>query len=228
MKKLLISCALILITGWFAGVNGQGTASLEVTQLVGYPVVPDTAFEGVPYSVTVKISNNSSLAVNGTVDILLKTDSATVTLTSFGGLVLLPGDSTAQLIQTYNFTSQQYKAGNNIVVVWPVAQGAPAMPIDSLFSNVFFVPLAGVPVPEVPSASFSIYPIPTSHSICIQHDSGEPIEQVRIYNPEGRLATGWLFSKEGVIDVRNLRAGLYLIEIYSGKGKAIKRFIKID
>lgn len=228
MKKLLISCALILITGWLTTVNGQGTSSLKVTQLAGYPVVPDTAFEGVPYSVTVKINNNSNVAVNGTVDILLKTDSATVTLTSFGGLVLLPGDSTTQLIQTYNFTSQQYKAGNNIVVVWPVAQGAPAMPIDSLFSNVFFVPLAGVPVPEEPSASFSIYPIPTSQFICIQPESGEPIEQVRIYNPEGRLAKGWFFSREGVIDVRNLRSGLYLIEIYSGKGKSTQRFIKID
>ena len=53
MKKILISCTLILIAGWFAGVNGQGTASLKVTELAGFPVVPDTAFEGVPYSVTI-------------------------------------------------------------------------------------------------------------------------------------------------------------------------------
>lgn len=228
MKKLLISCSLLLIAGWFSGVNGQGTASLKVTQLAGYPVVPDTAFEGVPYTVTVSILNNSNSTINGPIDVLLKTDSATVTLTAFAPLLLFPGDSTSQLVQTYNFTSQLYKAGNNIVVVWPVVQGSPALPVDSLFSDVFFVPLAGVPVPETPTVSFSIYPIPANENICLQTEGGEKIEQVRIFTPEGQLVNDWMAPKDGLVDVRNLRNGLYLIEIITRKGKGIKRFVKIN
>lgn len=228
MKKTLMLLSLSLLAGWFSLVQAQGTTGLQVTQMAGYPVLPDTAYEGVSYTVTLKVNNNSNIAINGGVNIVLKADSGSVTLTSFAGLVLLPGDSTTTLIQTYNFDTQTYKAGNNIVVVWPVVQGAPAFPVDTFFTQVYFVPLASLNAPEVEAIKFAMYPNPATSELKIVPAAEEPLEYVRILMPDGRQVTQLLPLGDGFIDIRRLNPGIYFLEASSKNKRGIKRFIKIN
>lgn len=228
MKKALMLLSISLLGGWFSLVQAQGTTGLKVTQMDGYPVLPDTAYEGVSYSVTIKLKNFSNSTINGGVNIFLKADSGTVALTSFGGLVLPPNDSVSQLIQTYNFDSQTYKAGNNIVVVWPVIQSSPALPIDSFYTQVYFVPLASLNAPEVDAIKFAMYPNPATSELKIEAFSYEPLEYVRILMPDGREVIRYLSLGDGIIDIRRLDPGIYFLEASSKNRRGIKRFIKVD
>ena len=228
MKKALMLLSISLLAGWFSLVQAQGTTGLKVTQMTGYPVLPDTAYEGVSYSVTIKILNFSNSTINGGVDILLKTDSGTVAITTFPGLVLFPNDSVTQLIQTYNFDTQTYKAGNNIVVVWPVVQGAPAFPIDTFFTQVYFVPLASLNAPEVEAIKFAMYPNPATSELKVVSSSDEQLEYVRILMPDGRQVSQLLPLGDGIIDIRRLNPGIYFLEASSKNRRGVKRFIKIN
>jgi len=228
MKKALMLVSISLLAVWFSLIRAQSSIGLKVTQMAGYPVLPDTAYEGVSYSVTLKVNNNSNIAINGGVNILLKADSGSVALTSFAGLVLLPGDSTTTLIQTYNFDTQTYKAGNNIVVVWPVVQGAPAFPIDSFYTQVYFVPLASLNAPEVEAIKFAMYPNPATSELKIVASSDEPLEYVRILMPDGRQMTQYLPLGDGIIDIRRLNPGIYFLEASSKNRRGVKRFIKVN
>ncbi|MBK7968355.1 MAG: T9SS type A sorting domain-containing protein [Bacteroidetes bacterium] len=228
MKKALMLLSISLLAGWFSLVQAQGTTGLKVTQMIGYPVLPDTAYEGVSYSVTIKLQNFSNSTINGGVNIVLKTDSGTVAITTFAGLVLFPNDSATQLIQTYNFDSQTYKAGNNIVVVWPVVQSAPAFPIDTFFTQVYFVPLASLNAPEVEAIKFALYPNPATSKLKIVGAAEEPLEYVRILMPDGRQVTQILPFGDGIIDIRRLNPGIYFLEASSKNRSGMKRFIKVN
>ncbi|MBK8873388.1 MAG: T9SS type A sorting domain-containing protein [Bacteroidetes bacterium] len=228
MKKALMLLSISLLAGWFSLVQAQGTTGLKVTQMIGYPVLPDTAYEGVSYSVTIKLQNFSNSTINGGVNVLLNTDSGTVVLTSFAGLFCSPNDSTAQIIQTYNFDSQTYKAGNNIVVVWPVVQSAPAFPIDTFFTQVYFVPLASLNAPEVEAIKFALYPNPATSKLKIVGAAEEPLEYVRILMPDGRQVTQILPFGDGIIDIRRLNPGIYFLEATSKNRSGMKRFIKVN
>ncbi|MBK7388826.1 MAG: T9SS type A sorting domain-containing protein [Bacteroidetes bacterium] len=228
MKKALMLLSISLLAGWFSLVQAQGTTGLKVTQMIGYPVLPDTAYEGVSYTITLNLRNYSNSTINGGVNIVLKTDSGTVAITTFAGLVLFPNDSATQLIQTYNFDSQTYKAGNNIVVVWPVVQGAPAFPIDTFFTQVYFVPLASLNAPEVESIKFALYPNPATSKLKIVGAAEEPLEYVRILMPDGRQVTQILPFGDGIIDIRRLNPGIYFLEASSKNRSGMKRFIKVN
>lgn len=228
MKKALMLLSISLLAGWFSLVQAQGTTGLKVTQMIGYPVLPDTAYEGVSYTITLNLRNYSNSTINGGVNVLLNTDSGTVVLTSFAGLVLQPNDSTAQIIQAYNFDTQTYKAGNNIVVVWPVVQSAPAFPIDTFFTQVYFVPLASLNAPEVESIKFALYPNPATSKLKIVGAAEEPLEYVRILMPDGRQVTQILPFGDGIIDIRRLNPGIYFLEATSKNRSGMKRFIKVN
>ncbi|MBK6640999.1 MAG: hypothetical protein IPG39_07020 [Bacteroidetes bacterium] len=72
MKKALMLLSISLLAGWFSLVQAQGTTGLKVTQMIGYPVLPDTAYEGVSYSITLNLRNYSNSTINGGVNVLLK------------------------------------------------------------------------------------------------------------------------------------------------------------
>jgi len=76
-------------------------------------------------------------------------------------------------------------------------------------------------------AAITLYPNPAKETI--QITANEPIEKLELHTIEGRLiktknSTSTSFSK--TLDVSFLPAGIYLINITTTKGKAIKKIVK--
>ena len=77
--------------------------------------------------------------------------------------------------------------------------------------------------PEVAASDFVVYPNPAKYAISIQSDA--TVESVAIYNALGQLVK--IANERTTIDVSDLSAGSYLIQIVSDKGKTMKKLIKM-
>ena len=73
------------------------------------------------------------------------------------------------------------------------------------------------------SKNFSVYPNPLSNYLQLQIATTLEFKKASIYNYFGQLV---LQSKKTEIDVSNLSSGVYFLEVETGKGKGIKKFIK--
>jgi hypothetical protein len=69
--------------------------------------------------------------------------------------------------------------------------------------------------------SFKLFPNPTNNTLNIQ--SKTPIEKVKIYSPQGVLINEY---SSNIIDVSQLSAGIYFVEVTVDGENAIKKFIK--
>ncbi|MBG42475.1 MAG: hypothetical protein CL530_00735 [Aequorivita sp.] len=72
------------------------------------------------------------------------------------------------------------------------------------------------------SLSFKVFPNPTNNMLNIQ--SKTPIENVKIYSPQGTLVNEYTSNS---IDVSQLSAGIYFVEVTFDGNRGTKKFIKM-
>jgi hypothetical protein len=207
---------------------------LTVTQLAGFPALPaDTAKEVNQYNFIISVSNLSAGAVqvNDTMRVFLKnTDTTIATIETLGSVFIdsLVGLDTFSITKNnYQFTSNTYKTGNNIVVVWPRIDSIPGATFDSLYIDVYFVPLLSVNMLSEQNQSFFLFPNPVTDEIMLDSDHQNSIGYVRISNDLGQ--TVMFRSSVGKnLDVRFLSKGFYFIEITERNGiVSRKKFLKL-
>jgi hypothetical protein len=80
-------------------------------------------------------------------------------------------------------------------------------------------------IDELQTADFSVYPNPASNQLTIEN--GLELEmQISIMNIEGKIVyTNEFSGTSSTIDVSNLKAGIYLIQITTDSGNIVKRVI---
>ena len=75
--------------------------------------------------------------------------------------------------------------------------------------------------------SVDIYPNPVNDKIYVDIETGVEIEDVLIYDIYGRrLDLSAVSHQPSVIDVKNLKSGIYFVKIKTEEGNIVKRFIK--
>ncbi|CAM3291992.1 T9SS type A sorting domain-containing protein [Flavobacterium longum] len=126
---------------------------------------------------------------------------------------------------SHGYVTFKIKPKNSLVVGNTIANDA-SIYFDfnaPIATNTVTTTVTALGNPEVAANDFVVYPNPAKHTISIQSDA--TIESVAIYNTLGQLVK--TANGQTTIDVSELSAGSYLIQIVSDKGKATKKLIKI-
>jgi|SRR6185436_10321639 len=236
MKTLKFLIASVLFSLIFSKSCFPQQFQLSVTGITNFPVLPnDTAYEQQTDSLIINVINMDSgfVAINDTLWVFLRnTDTI---YDQFPDILVslfidtLQGNDTFHLENgNYPYSQSTFKAGNNIVVVWPRMGINPNTTYDTLqIDTVYFVPFASVSMLNVNSEAFSIFPNPVSEEIYINSVPEKYIEYVRILNDIGQEV---LFRRtfEERLDVRFLSEGFYFFEIRERNGTIIrKKFLKL-
>lgn len=225
-RHFLIALLLVVCTFSFHNVKAQGTATLHVADMPGYPDLPqDTAYEQNTYNFDINLVNGTNLIINSSVTIMLKVDTTFATLVNNPAMAINPGDSISISIAGYNFSPSQYKAGNNIVVVWPVVNGL-VLPVDSFITNVHFVPLTSVDGIDLNEPVFNMFPVPANTTLNLDFGKSILVEQVRIYSASGQLVRTCRSTGKNEIDISSLDSGLYFVEAIFNGVAVRKKFVK--
>jgi type IX secretion system substrate protein len=209
---------------------------LAVTMIDSFPVLPDTAVENQleNFNITVYNMDSNAFTANDSLRIFLRnTDTTNLTqpeqvLGSVFIGTLSGNDTITFFIQGYNFTPATYRAGNNIVVVWPKIGNITGTTYDSLqLDTIYFVPLLSVNMLSEQNQSFSLFPNPVTDEIRINSDHQNPIEYVRILNNLGQVI---MFRRSAgePLDVRHFSEGFYFLEVKDQNGTIFrKKFLKL-
>ncbi len=224
-KNYFPAVLLILLLSPFWGWS-QGTTGLRVLAMPGFPAAPqDSVLEGQAYIFAVTLINGTNTAINSPIDINFKVDSISNIAFTVGQPVMGVGDTVTFSFNTYNFTQPQFKAGNNIVVVWPSINGV-SVPIDSFITDVFFIPLSSLTdhLPDI--HPISLFPVPSTGDLFLSFNSLDRVEYVRIYAMDGKLVYSIPLLTNQFIDIRNLRKGIYFLEAKVNGKIAGTRFIR--
>ncbi len=229
MKKSFVLFTL-LVTAALATpfqVKAQGTTALQILGMPGYPALPqDTAYEGQVYTFNLLVYNGTNATVNTTLEILLKVDSIETVINTNPQPVLPPGDTLTITVTGYGFTQPQYKIGNNIVVVWPRVTGAPALLVDSFYTDVHFVPLSGMADDTGHESGIMVLPNPVKDELgYLTGDNGKP-ECVRIRTVTGSLVYEQKQPDKQKIPTGFLKPGVYFLELTFGGRNHVIRFVK--
>lgn len=213
---------LIAYLGFMQQAEAQ-SSRLAVSSILNFP---DTIYEGVAYSnIQVVVSNEDTIQnYQGSISVNFLTDSINVPVQLSPGapnFFLTPGDTIVLIVNNYVFDPSAFKAGENIVVVWPVANVGD---VDSLYIATYFVHTADIKDP-LSLSELSFYPNPAHEYIVIKNKSGLDLEQVRIYTIDGRLA-GIYEPVSKTLDIRHLPEGVYHIYFYHKKGISVRRLIR--
>lgn len=221
-----IPIILTLLFGSFCVTQAQ-TAHLRITTLINFP---DTAYEGNAYPIGVVLSNIGIAPFTGPLQILIQADTLAPTLLGFTNnptFSLFPGDSAIIFSnvlgsQGFVFTSQFFRPGNDIVVVWPYAIQSNAQ-MDTLITAMYFIPVNTVG--EYVLEPGNAWPNPFHNKIQIGLLEGEKLEQVRICDASGRI----VFiqdNPDNSIDLSELREGIYFLQSQTSRRSFFVRLVK--
>lgn len=111
----------------------------------------------------------------------------------------------------YQFSALNYKAGGNIVVVWPRLGGDPLTTFDSITVYIYFVPYQAALTPDIENTVQGIILNPSMNVIQFKTKGGYMPERVRIYDAAGRICINSKHATD-VIYLPQLSKGVYLIE----------------
>ena len=215
------SCMLLSATGTLRAQN-----ALIVQELVNFPDLPaDTAYEGQSYNFDVVLYNGTNSVVSGNLFLYMDVDSILITLGSPAQPVnIQPQDTMVIPVVGFNFTQPQFKIGNNIVVVWPLVASGIFYPVDSLITDVFFVPLNSTGIPAVQPPGFALYPNPARDQISWKSQQGEVPGRVRIFDTQGKIVAD--VENPQSVTLSHLPTGLYFIELRFREATVRERFVK--
>lgn len=228
MKRSIFGFLATVVFALTMSTNGwsQGATGLRVLVMPGFPITPqDTAYEGQQYTFNVTLVNNSGTIINAPIDVHLKVDSIDSILGTYQAPALGINDTATFTITGYNFTQPQYKIGNNIVVVWPVVNGL-VVPIDTLFSNVYFVPLSSLSDNDLYYNKITLFPNPTQTYVQLNLNKNDEVGYVRIYSIDGKLILNQTHYMGQPLDIREIRKGTYIFEAEINKHVIRRKFIR--
>lgn len=116
-----------------------------------------------------------------------------------------PGDSILLPITSdYIISTQGYRYGINVIVIWPIATGATT--VDSLEFTVFISDPNGIK--ELDAAAFlRSYPNPSSGYVYFENRDAIKIETITIYDISGRAVLN--NSGQNTISIETLPPGFY-------------------
>lgn len=239
--KAFIHCIKILVACIFLHsqiVYSQSGDSLRVQSLS--PIFPqisfgDSAFESQPYdSITVTVLNLATTLFSGNLKFELEIDTgggvnADSLIVTTQPVTILAGDSQVVSVNQYFFSSTRYKAGNNVVVVWPRLTTGQLNYSDSLVTQVFFVPDSSSGVDDLePDFQYSLFPNPSSDFIYLNDKGKKDIEGVRFYDMEGRLIKEFKSTNNNRFNISGFERGCYFMEIILSKQrKMLSRVLKM-
>lgn len=119
------------------------------------------------------------------------------------------GDSTyAYMAPTYTIAPTKYHLDINVIVIWPVASG---MVIgDSATYIQYLTDPNGIPEIDLKEL-IRAFPNPTKGNLTLENKDKNAIEEVRIYDPRGRLIEHLI--RPEIISTEGWAKGTYLINI---------------
>lgn len=208
-------------------VKAQGTIpSLRVSQLINFPSVPDTIYEGVAYdSIGIVVKNDGTVPYQGSISVAMRADSSIFPVyLSFNpsGVFLLPGDSIIYFVSNYFFDPATFREGDNIVVVWPVANVNVS---DTLETDAYYVHITGLNELYSP-AELDIWPNPASGELNIFTAPDIHLEQVRVYGIDGRIVGEYNIKSARTIYVNQFSPGIYYIYFYHRNGITVRKLLR--
>lgn len=181
---------------------------------------PDSATFGDSATFTCWIKNQGPSAFSGTIYVkfgISDTSGLQVTVKDSSLVTLAAYDSIPVSIEE-TFSQNRYRAGTNVVVIWPQPASGPATVTDSLTKTIYIWP-AGID--DVVAEKLFLYPNPATDVVFV----GSHFTDIEVYNLSGRL----VFKSEKInrINIATLSPGAYLIRARSNKGDYSRaRFIK--
>jgi hypothetical protein len=212
----MMSRLLIYVCFLFLGVKAFAqNAHLRITGLINFP---DTAYQGVSYPVGIVLKNVGFSPFQGPLQVILQTDSAYDILyySQNPNFALFPNDTVTLLANQggtfgYQFTSQVFKPGNDVVVVWPYSTQM-NVDYDSIYTSVYYVPLSSVANNNgFEKSVIKAWPNPFYDQINLDLSGGQIVEQVRVFSIDGREYPVQL--RGSVLYLHNFHPGVYLMEI---------------
>lgn len=221
--KLFLT-AHLLLTGLISDYSiAQNNPLMQIVQL-NMPIAPgDTAFEANLYPLFFSVMNVSPvLALTDTLYIFgYNTDTLVTQPLHVLADTIINNLSQGMIAQVYNpsyqFSALNYKAGGNIVVVWPRLGTDPLTTFDSITVNIYFVPFQASLTPAIENSVQGILLNPAMNSIHFKTTGGFKPERVRIYDTSGRIC----FQSKRAMDeiyLPQLSNGIYLIEWKNADG----------
>ena len=115
--------------------------------------------------------------------------------------------------------SNNYYDGDNIIVVWPVIDGAISFTTEQFSKDIF----VNESTSSVAEKSISDIKILVSSSL-IEISSSTIVDKVQLFNVEGKLVAE---SQSNKILKNNLKSGIYLLKVIQ-KGKLVSHTVFID
>ncbi len=215
--KALIKLLLMLLCLQPLFIQAQNVPQLQIVQL-NMPLFPgDTALESQYYPLSFTVQNVSPVAAVADTLIIFgfNLDSTVVQQEHILADTLITGLSQGMISTVVNpffqFTSLNYKAGGNIVVVWPRLSNDPQTTYDSITVNIFFVPYQAALTPDNENAVQGIILNPAMNIIQFKTTGVFRPERVRIYDASGRICFNSNQASD-VIYLPQLSKGVYMIE----------------
>lgn len=224
LLKLVALLALIPMLN-VSSLKAQDTLAFTPNGLSGWP---DTAFAGdsIPVGAFLKNYSDStvfgdSLIVEGYVDTGLVVPFSIPYFQLLQVWQLAPGDSSFLIIPVAFRPGNQggnFRVGNNVVVVWPVALGSQFVTGDSIYANVFLIDTISSIGPEYQQADVRIYPVPSRGPLYINsYHPNLRITAVVIRDAAGRE----IYRRENTsapIETEAWSPGIYTVETLLSNG----------
>ena len=188
--------------------------------------LPDTVYEGTAYdSILVYVTNLDTTPYQGSIELLMLADSSNFPVSFSQGapaFQVSPGDSVLLTVNNYFFDPAAFKEGDNIVVVWPIAN---VSDVDSFYVDVYYMHLSSATENQTLIDNIYLYPNPAGSKVEIFSSDRKKLEQVRIYDSKGKL----VYEKKdslSTIDLDGWAPGIYSLFIFHREGVSIKKLLK--
>lgn len=198
-------------------VKAQNTPLIQIVQL-NMPLAPgDTVYEANGYNLFFAVQNVSAVPViSDTLTIFGWNKDTTVSqplhILADTFISNLSQGMVAQVFNlNYQFSAFNYKAGGNIVVVWPRLGTDPLTTFDSISVSIYFVPVQASIISEGENAVQGLILNPAMHTVYFKTNGSYNPERVRIYDASGRICYRAEQVSNGIY-VPGLARGVYVIE----------------
>ena len=215
MKKLVY--IFLFLLGLNCQVKAQNNLSIVDSTAISFL---DTVYGGSTVPIVIKIANLGNTPITNFIELNILVDNLqggisqyTDTLITAG---ILPGDS-ATFVYNHEINMTRYSPDNNITVIWPATPFEESR--DSLFIPTYVIEVLSVKDPFNNAEEISLFPNPTRDFVSI--NSMNSVEQVRVFNSNGKLVATEFYSQE--LDLSFLNSGLYFIEVKTSAGLIPKK-----
>ncbi len=217
MKQLLHYTALCLCS--FLISNSIFSQSLGIdSNATNLSSLPDTITLNDNYTHTITIQNKSAIPFTGTIWLMAGVDTINtgtvvgIDSVGFANVVNFGLNDTVSITYNENYDlPNDYKLGDNIVVVWPIAANCSSCSTsDSLFQNVHI--LNPVSIDDIQQNNkLIVYPSPAKDFLQFKTDNSSLPKSINIYDLTGKLVLNKPFTP--ILNIAELKQGVYLVRV---------------